>query len=155
MSGWDKFTRWLDKLLAGRDSIIKHSIMKQKITMLIEVVPSPRLDVVRECGDSGPVAKTVNNAVYATEVHASCLAFDVTPEDLFLLDSESMEAIRSGAQKSVIVVFSNSKFDDGSDSDCDAEQQNSTKVRLTFIPISQKSKFVDETQLANPQETKP
>src|ERR1700716_1335842 len=86
--------------------------------------------------------ETVNNAVHETEVHTSCLAFDVAPEDLFLLDSESMESLLSGAQKSVIVVFSASKSDDVGDNDCDAEQQNPTKVRLTFIPIFQKSKFV-------------
>jgi hypothetical protein len=131
--------------------------MKQKITMLIEVIPSPRLDVVRECEESchavaetgrpindSLMNETVNNAVCDTEVHASCLAFDVAPEDLFLLDSESMESLLSGAQKSMIVVFSNSKSNDTGDNDCDAKQQNSAKIRLTFIPISQKSKFVNE-----------
>jgi hypothetical protein len=130
--------------------------MKQKITMLIEVVPSPRLDVVRECEESGHAVaetgrpindsfmnETVNNAIRDTEVHASCLAFDVAPEDLFLLDSESMESLLSGAQKSVTVVFSNSKSDDVGDNDRDAEQQSPTKVRLTFVPIFQKSKFVN------------
>lgn len=105
--------------------------MKQKITMLIEVVPSPRLDVVRECEESGrAVAETgrpindavmnepVNNAVNDTEVHTSCLAFDVAAEDLFLLDSKEMEALLSGAQKSVSVVFSNSKSDGVGENDC-------------------------------------
>jgi hypothetical protein len=130
--------------------------MTQKVTMLIEVIPSPRLDIVRECGKSGhavaetgrPVNdsfmnETVSNTVHNAEVHASCLAFDVAQEDLLLLDSESMKSLLSGAQKSVVVVFSSSKSDDIGDNDCDAEQKNPTKIRLTFLPIFQKSKFVN------------
>src|SRR5579863_2372397 len=112
----------------------------QKITMLIEVLPSPRLDIIREPGhkmpevgspiDDGLLFEAVDDAAGHVEMHASSLAFNVSPEDLFLLDSESMESLLSGLQKSVIVVFPNQKRENTTDDDCEAKQKDHAKIRL-------------------------
>lgn len=133
------------------------ALRAQEITMLIQVVPSPRLNVVRECHktghgitevgssvDDGLSNEAVNNAAADIEIHASSLAFDVAPEDLFLLDSESMESLLSGAQKTIVVIFPNPNLDAVGDGNCDADQQKQTKIRLTFIPVFKKPQFVND-----------
>ena len=128
----------------------------QKITMLIEVVPSPRLNVVSEgkkasiriaeTGGSENDAlrnETFNDARIDFEVHASSLAFDIAPENILLFDSETIESLRSGTSKTVIVIFSSPETDNVGDDDCDAKQQKTTKIKLTFISNFQKSHFID------------
>lgn len=125
--------------------------------MVVQVGPSPRLDVVRECHkssigiteagssvDDGLSRETINDAAVDIEIPSSCLAFDVTPEDLFLLNSQSMEALLPGEQETVIVIFPNSNTDAAGDGDRDAQQQSHTKIRLTFIPVFKKSQFVND-----------
>ena len=133
------------------------TLRSQKITMLIEVVPGPRLDVVSEGRHAIPgttevgspvddrlSSEAVNNTTADIEIHASSLAFDVTSEDLFLLDSESMESLLSGVPKTVIVNLLAHSPNATSDSKYDADQQNHTKIRLTFIPVFKKPQLVHD-----------
>ena len=119
----------------------------QKITMLIQVLPSPRLNIVRECReaergivdvgrpiDDGLCRKAANGAASDIEILASSLAFDVALEDLFLLRGEAVESLLSGVQKTVTVVFPPSGLDALGDNDRAAEQQTYPKIQLTFIP---------------------
>lgn len=133
---------------------LQDRLRPQKITMLIEVVPGPRLDIVSEPAHKmpegrGPVndgllLKAVNDATSNVEHQASCLAFNVSPEDLFLLDRESMESLLSGSQKTVVVNLASRRADAASDSKGDAEQQDRTKIRLTFIPVLQHTELVHD-----------
>ena len=124
----------------------------KKITMVIEVVPSPRLDVICEPGnkmpdvrgpvDDGLLFEPLDHSIGNVEVPCSSLAFDVSPEDLFLLDCEAMKSLLSGSPQAVVVDFASQRADAASDRKRDAEQQDHTKVRLTFIPIFQHAEFV-------------
>jgi hypothetical protein len=125
----------------------------QKITMVIQVIPSPRLNVVCKCQESirgvtyvgrSPddrlFNEAANNATIETEIETSGLAFDIAPEDLLLLDSESMESLCSGKERTIIVKFLNQNRDAVGD----ADKQNYTKVRLTFIPIRKKPHLAND-----------
>jgi hypothetical protein len=142
-----------------RDRATRLALRPQKITVLIEVVPSPRLNVVgkhhharpitgmtkvRRAIDNALANKSIDDAVVDREVQASALAFNVAPEDLFLFAGESMESLLSGEQKTVVVVFPGSGFNGGSDGNGDTKQQQPTKIRLTFIPIFQKPNSVND-----------
>lgn len=131
------------------------SLQPQKITMVIQVVPSPRLNVVRECReaihgitearrsiDDGLANESADDAAVNIKVKGSSLAFDVTPEDLFLLDRESMESLLSDVPKTVTVVFFHPRPDGARNNDYDADQENYTKIKLTFIPVLKQSQSV-------------
>lgn len=129
------------------------ALRPQKIMMLIKVIPRPRLDVVRESRKTAEVGRSVddglrNEAAYDSagdiEVNASSLAFDVSTENLFLLDGESVESLLSGSQKTVTAILRNSPANSVSDGDCDAKQQNHAKIRLTFIPQFEKANLADD-----------
>ena len=130
------------------------ALKPHKITMVIEVVPSPRLDIEREAGhempkvgravDDGLLFEAINDAAHYIEIQASSLAFNVSPEDLFLLGGEAMESLLSGAQQTVVVDLFSHSADATSDCERDAQQQDRTKVRLTFIPVLQHAKSIHD-----------
>jgi hypothetical protein len=128
-------------------------VMKQKITMLIEVLPGPRLNIVgkSEAG-SADTRSTVNDffsnqaiddAGLNAEMHSSCLAFDIAPEDLLLLNSEEVESLLSGTQEKVVVVSLSQEPNAARDGYRDAKQESDAKIKITFLPVFQKSQFIN------------
>lgn len=127
----------------------ERSIKPQKITMLIEVVPSPRLNVVSEIGEIGTdagrsiddlaVLKALDHSRLDAEISGSCLAFDILPEDIHLLGSEDIQSLLHGTQaKVVFALLSNPPGQPGGNY-CPQEEQREAKIKLTFLPVFQKT----------------
>nr|WP_299545305.1 hypothetical protein [Phenylobacterium sp.] len=125
------------------------SIKPQKITMLIEVIPGPGLNVVGKVGEKaadicGPVddfimLKSVNYAGLDTEVHGSCLAFNILPEDILLLSGEDIQSLLHGTQPKVVFACLRNPPNHLRGNDCPQKDQGETKIKLTFLPVFQKT----------------
>jgi hypothetical protein len=88
----------------------------QKLTMLIEVVPRPRLNIMRKIESPGADARgpvndpimhqSFDDAALNAEVLRPCFAFDILPEDCNLLNSEQIESLFSGSQETDVPPLS-------------------------------------------------
>jgi len=129
------------------------SITSQKITMLIQVFPRPRLDIVSECREAihggidagGPVDdflvdKAVDDTGLNVKIQRRCFAFNIAPEDLFLLTSQEIEALLSGTRGKVTKTYACEYRDDsGNDPDRYGSDQDN-EIQFTFLPVLQDPK---------------
>ncbi len=135
--------------------------MTQKVTILIEVIPCPREDVISECktsmngrvklGDSidnSFIDKAIDNSAIHTEILRFALAFDVATEDLHFFGSEDMKSFLSGTEKREIFIPSaDSSVHEayGVRQDYSYTNENgNAKIKLTLIPPYQKPKLSND-----------
>jgi len=129
----------------------------QKITMLIEVFPRPRLDVVgkdhepnlgdidvRGSVDDEVVNETLNNAGSKIKILRPCFAFDIATEDLFLLDSQQSESLLSGALQEISVSFFYGDSDNRRNYHDAQNRKDETEVRLRFFSVLKKAHLVQD-----------
>lgn len=127
--------------------------MSQKVTMLIQVIPCPRLDGIRERhvdSNFGNPDKNLlsdqrsNYLVSDTEAYSTCLAFDILPEDFFLGDRQNMETFLSGDKEFVLLVPLRDRSDGPCEKDKDCEDKCCPQIKITLFPIPRKSKIGDD-----------
>lgn len=125
----------------------------QKITMLIEILPCPRLDIVseRQGAKLGPVNarghvddvlvnQSFNDSGLRAEIQGPSFAFNIAPEDLLLLDSEQCEALLSGTQEEIVMSFFYGEAGNRGNDQGEQSQKQQTEVKFTFLSVFQDPK---------------